>query len=189
MKIIFLTNNYPVARPLIEFLRFDGNEVSIMEEDITLLPFPASAAFVSYGYRHIIGQPAIRKIKGRAVNLHIAYLPWNRGADPNFWSWMDDTPKGVTIHWIDEGVDTGQIITRRLVDMDVEKETLASSYDKLQEAIQDLFREEWREIKDLLIKNMGSYHTTKEKERYSGLLTAGWDTPVKNLRYDPPPKT
>jgi methionyl-tRNA formyltransferase len=181
MKIIFLTNNYDVAKPLLEFLRFDGNEVAIVEEDITLAPIRVNAVYISYGYRHIIGQPAIRKIRGRAINLHIAYLPWNRGADPNFWSWVDDTPKGVTIHWIDEGVDTGKIIHRRLVDMG-ENETLASSYDKLQAAIQDLFREEWRDIKDLLLANMGSYHAAKEKERYAGLLTDGWNTPVKNLR-------
>ncbi len=41
---------------------------------------------VIYGYRNIIKKPIIDQLKGRIVNLHISLLPWNRGADPNIWS-------------------------------------------------------------------------------------------------------
>ena len=35
---------------------------------------------VSYGYRHILRKNVLDLFPDRAVNLHIAYLPWNRGA-------------------------------------------------------------------------------------------------------------
>ena len=38
--------------------------------------------------------------------MHISYLPFNRGAHPNYWSFKDNSPKGVTIHFIDNGIDT-----------------------------------------------------------------------------------
>ena len=46
------------------------------------------------------------------VNLHPALLPWNRGADPNVWSIVERTPAGATLHWMDAGVDTGDIIAQ-----------------------------------------------------------------------------
>ena len=65
---------------------------------------------VSYNYKHIIQPEIIVLMNGRLVNLHISYLPWNKGSDPNFWSFIDNTPKGVTIHKIDNHLDTGAIL-------------------------------------------------------------------------------
>ena len=70
---------------------------------------------ISYGYRHIIKKSIIEYVKGNIINLHISYLPWNRGADPNLWSFLENSPKGVTIHYIDEGIDTGDIITQKKI--------------------------------------------------------------------------
>lgn len=45
------------------------------------------------------------------INLHPAYLPSYRGPNPNFWMYYDGVKKGgVTIHYIDKGEDTGDII-------------------------------------------------------------------------------
>ena len=38
-----------------------------------------------------------------------------QGFSPNFWSLFEDTPTGVTIHLVDEGIDTGDIIYQRKV--------------------------------------------------------------------------
>src|SRR4051812_27787613 len=67
---------------------------------------PAGDFLVSYGYRHIIGADILAQFPRRAVNLHISYLPWNRGSDPNLWSLLDGTPTGVTIHYLEAGIDT-----------------------------------------------------------------------------------
>ena len=54
------------------------------------------------------------QINYRAINLHISYLPWNRGADPNLWSAVG-MPKGVTIHYINDGFDTGDILFQKAI--------------------------------------------------------------------------
>jgi methionyl-tRNA formyltransferase len=67
---------------------------------------------VSYNYKHILSEDIVDE--WYAINLHISYLPWNRGYYPNVFSFIDNTPKGVTIHKIDEGIDTGDITGKRL---------------------------------------------------------------------------
>jgi len=44
------------------------------------------------------------------INTHPSLLPYNRGKYPYYWSIMDGTPFGVTIHRINDGVDTGDIL-------------------------------------------------------------------------------
>lgn len=142
---------------------------------------------VSYRYRHIIRKDIIDYLKGQIINLHISFLPYNRGADPNLWSFLEDTPKGVTIHFIDTGIDTGDIIAQHPVIFDSEQETLSTSYQKLDQSIIQLFSDWWPLIKEgkMVPKKQthkGTYHRAAEKERFQHLLERkGWATPVKEL--------
>ena len=48
------------------------------------------------------------------INLHTSLLPRHRGPDPLFWTYFhDDAHAGVTVHWLDEGMDTGPILARK----------------------------------------------------------------------------
>lgn len=50
------------------------------------------------------------------VNLHPSLLPKHRGSDPVFWTFAEnDVETGVTLHWVDEGVDTGNVIAQRTI--------------------------------------------------------------------------
>jgi len=93
-------------------------------------------------------------VKNNIINLHISLLLWNRGAYPNVWSFLEDTPKGVTIYIIDEGVDTGSILAQKEIYIDENIETLRSSYEKLHREIQALFREKWADIKNRSVKKI-----------------------------------
>lgn len=141
---------------------------------------------VSYGYRHLISKDILELLPDRAINLHLSYLPFNKGADPNLWSFIENTPKGVTIHYLDEGIDTGDIIVQKRVDFDMDIETLASSYEKLQLTILILFKKNWEEIKTLRCSRQkqasnGTAHFIKDKRDIDYLLQDGWDTPVSLL--------
>jgi methionyl-tRNA formyltransferase len=94
---------------------------------------------ISFGYRYILDQSLLKTSKIPKINLHISYLPWNRGAHPNFWSFWDNTPSGVSIHVIDSGIDTGPILYQKQVVIDPKKETFSSSYQKLNSEIVSLF--------------------------------------------------
>lgn len=140
---------------------------------------------LSFGYRHIIRKEVLDRMT--VVNVHVSLLPWNRGADPNLWSWVDGTPKGVTIHYVDEGIDTGDVIYQEPVTFG-EGETLATSYAKLQGAALALLQKHWAEIRSGRCqrtpqRGQGSSHRLADKAALASVLAPlGWDTPVKDLR-------
>ena len=47
------------------------------------------------------------------INTHPSLLPYNRGKYPYYWTIMDETPFGVTIHRINDGIDTGEIFWQK----------------------------------------------------------------------------
>jgi methionyl-tRNA formyltransferase len=160
-----------------------GPEESLTVERIDELD-PSLA--VVHGYRLILRRPVLDRLPDRIVNLHISYLPYNRGADPNLWSLLEDTPAGVSIHYVDEGVDTGDLIAQRRLELG-DDETLATSYAALQAAMLELFRQHWPAIRDGRCERRpqagpGTSHRTADRAAVEDLLTAGWDTPVGALR-------
>lgn len=188
MKILFLTNNNSAVE-LFNWLQSEGEEIELMQVRITeeFLNNNVYKLIISYGYRYIIKKEIIDKYRGKIINLHISYLPWNRGADPNIWSFIENTPKGVTIHLIDEGIDTGEIIFQKKLEFNKNVETLRSSYEILQEEIQLLFKENWQKIKsfDFVSKKQiekGSLHYKKDLEKIkSSIEDFNWDIPVSKL--------
>ncbi|MHB8596267.1 MAG: methionyl-tRNA formyltransferase [Ktedonobacteraceae bacterium] len=52
------------------------------------------------------------------LNLHPSRLPANRGPDPLFWTLREGKHQtGVTVHFMDEGMDTGDIVAQTLIDI------------------------------------------------------------------------
>jgi len=186
MKILILG---PSNEKLAIILKEDGHQIMEKELpiDVQFLKQNYIDFTVCYGYRHIIKSDVLNYMKKQIVNLHISYLPWNRGADPNLWSFLEDTKKGVSIHYIDEGIDTGDIISQKLVEFDTRTETLRTTYDKLSEEILMLFQETWPLIikGQITIKKQiaeGTFHKLSDKNRFQYLLLDGWDTPVECIR-------
>lgn len=142
---------------------------------------------VSYNYRYIIKPDVIDYMQGQLVNMHISLLPWNRGSAPNFWSFVDDTPKGITIHRVASGLDTGDIIFQKELFFDEEAETFVSSYDKLQIEMVDLFKENWRELYEGVYsfrvqEGKGSYHTQKEMKEFLKDKDFSWDMKISEFK-------
>lgn len=184
MKILFLG---PDTSPLIKYLEAYGETVCVMDDKLSIefVKEIAPEFIISYGYRHMIKEDIIQSYPNRIINLHISFLPWNRGGDPNLWSFLEDTPKGVTIHYVDEGLDTGDIIVQATISFS-EDETLKTSYEKLQSLIQNLFMQSWEKIKTNRLPKIkqtgpGTYHKAKDKESFLHLLDQGWDTKVVQL--------
>jgi methionyl-tRNA formyltransferase len=104
------------------------------------------------------------------VNLHPSYLPHNRGQYPNVWSIVKGTPSGITLHYIDEGIDTGDIIAQKEVPV-AWTDTGESLYRKLEQASVELFRQQWpliREGKEQRTSQSGmkgTYHVTQDVQR------------------------
>ena len=65
------------------------------------------------------------------LNRHLSLLPAYRGAWPVFWQFVNDDPKlGITIHIVDEGIDTGPVLAQAALERRVD-DTVASAHERL----------------------------------------------------------
>jgi phosphoribosylglycinamide formyltransferase-1 len=68
------------------------------------------------GYMHLLTPPFLRRFPGRVVNVHPSLLPSYPGAHA-----IDDAlaagceTTGVTVHYVDDGLDTGPVIAQEEV--------------------------------------------------------------------------
>lgn len=100
---------------------------------------PDVVVVVAFG--QIIPQAVLDVPKLGCLNVHGSLLPKYRGAAPIQWAVIDgESESGVTIMRMDAGLDTGDMITTRVVKLE-EKETGGSLFDKLSQAGADLLTE------------------------------------------------
>lgn len=174
--ILFLTNSEE-TKTVFNELKKKEHDIRIFRNKLTpeIIDELKPSFVVSYNYMHIIPEEVLNKLKGKIINCHISYLPYNRGASPNFFSFYENTTKGVTIHIMDKGLDTGDILLQEELIFDENEETFASSYDKLIETMNKLLLDNWDAIRSKKIKPVPqpehyTKHTMKElnmlRERY-----------------------
>lgn len=163
MKFLVLCNDN--QNNLIKFLEQKGEvdqiTIKLNNEDISKYDW-----IISYGYNYIISKKIIKKAKNPIINLHISYLPYNRGSYPNYWSFKENTPKGVTIHHIDDGIDTGPVLVQKKIRFQ-NNETLKTSYEKLKIEVEKLFIESFDDIISNKIEpkkqlHKGTFHQDKD---------------------------
>jgi len=177
--VLFLTNN-EITKPLILWLKQRDVVVVFNKKiDLKTLKKLNPDLIISYNYRYIISKDIIKIYK--IINLHISYLPFNRGAHPNIWANLENTPKGVSIHYINEEIDRGDIIAQKKVVIN-KNETLKSSYRKLHFHIQLLFKSIFNKIEKIKPKKQkikGTFHLAKELKNIK--LKNGWNTTIEEL--------
>lgn len=185
-EIIFLTNNRS-GLEIFSYLKQKHN-VSIISSKLSMEDVKriTPSYIVSYNYMYRISEEIINYMMGNVINLHISLLPWNRGASPNIWSFIDNTPKGVTIHKVDKTLDTGGILAQKEVDFDAESETFSSTYRKLNLEVQGLFKDNWEkiiknELKEVDQGEKGSYHSKKDLQLLQEKLDFSWDDNIADF--------
>lgn len=79
-----------------------------------------SDIYVVFGSSYIQGWLAEFLIQNRAINIHMGLSPFYRGAACNFWALYDFRPQfvGATIHLLDNGLDSGDIICHSVPQLD-----------------------------------------------------------------------
>ena len=87
--------------------------------------------FVVAAFGQILSKEILTMPKYGCVCIHASLLPKYRGAAPINWCIIDgEKESGVTIMQMDEGIDTGDILTKKVVPIE-RKETAESLFDKL----------------------------------------------------------
>jgi phosphoribosylglycinamide formyltransferase 1 len=97
------------------------------------------------GYMHLLTPPFLARFD-RIVNIHPSLLPAFPGTTP-----IEDTlaagatETGVTVHWVDEGVDTGPVITQEHVAIE-DGDTAAALRERLHAVEHRLYPQVLREL-------------------------------------------
>lgn len=117
------------------------------EEAILAMLHEAGAEWlVLAGYMRLVGEPLLSAYPSRIVNIHPSLLPSFPGIDAIGQAVAHGVKvTGVTVHLVDEGMDTGMILAQRavnVVDGDVDKTAEAIhavEHDLYKETLNSLF--------------------------------------------------
>ena len=178
--------HYEVVRRAIEE---EGDSVQMFQSETDLEKFKSNNVdfIVSYGYKYLIKGELLATYQGNIINLHPSFLPYGRGYFPNFWSHIFDFPKGVTIHSINNGIDTGAILAQR-EHFFCDEDTLRTSYYTLQTSMLSLFTKSWNKIRTKKLTPMeqdqssGNLFYKRQFDHVFSLLPNGFDTSIGELK-------
>lgn len=186
--IILLSNNRNSMK-LYNWLKEQEGNVCFYNGKLTKeqIAFKNPSLVISYNYSYIIPTDSIRLVEGKIINLHVSYLPWNRGSDPNFWSFIEDTPKGVTIHQLSAELDKGDILLQKEMEFNEKVETFKSTYDALNSEIVKLLQENWQEIRYQRVQpfpqvGIGSYHKHQQFLEYMNGENLDWSETIYDFK-------
>ena len=112
----------------------ERNIVNLLQQDHVEL-------VVLAGFMRIVGPQLLAAFPRRIINIHPSLLPKHRGLR----AWEQalaagDSVAGCTVHYVDEGVDTGEIIAQAEVDV-LPGDTAESLHARIQEAEHVLYPE------------------------------------------------
>ena len=162
MKILVISDNAFIKEKIIEIFKVKDVKCDLFEsKDLNF----KNSLFIDYlisEYKLIISahckkifpKKLVESI--RCINLHPGYNPYNRGWFPQVFSILNKLPLGATIHEMDEGLDSGDIIFQEEVPIGSSDDSL-SLYNKVLQKEINLFQNNFDEI----IK--GSYKKIKPK--------------------------
>lgn len=148
---------------------FDGSTLRT-PETLTSIQLLEPDIGISVLFDYILKPEFLKLLPRGCLNLHPAYLPYNKGQYPNVWSIVEGNPSGTTLHYIDSGIDTGDIVAQELVPTDL-LDTGESLYYKLERASLDLFKRTWPAVRSGTLERVpqvpgeGTYHRTEDVEQ------------------------
>ena len=141
--------------------------------------------FVSMSFDQIFDKSLLDLPYLGTINCHASKLPFYRGRNILNWVLINDEKEfGITVHYIDEGIDTGDIILQKtfsITDSDNYKTLLDLSFKEcpliLYEAVQLILQKKVIRIPQDSINSNGSY----VKRRKSGDEIINWNLNTRQI--------
>lgn len=121
--------------------------------------------FVSMSFNQIFRKEIINITKLGIINCHAGKLPFYRGRNVLNWVLINDEKEfGITVHFVDEGIDTGDIIAQEsfpITDNDNYNSLLEKSYlhcaDLLYSSLIKIFNNNYSRVSQATIHPIGFY--------------------------------
>lgn len=141
--------------------------------------------FVSMSFNQIFRKATIETPPLGTINCHAGKLPFYRGRNILNWALINDESEfGITVHYVDEGIDTGDIIRQKcfpISDNDDYSTLLERAYigcaDLLAEAIEDIMHGKVERQVQSNIHPLGFYCTA----RAPGDERLNWNQPSRRI--------
>ena len=147
VKLLAEAHNIPVFQP--EKIRKDYE--ALKELDFDLL--------VTCAYGQILPKEILDMPKFGSINVHASLLPKYRGASPiNFAIFNGEEKTGVTLMYMDEGMDTGDIIVQDSLEID------GNNYGELYKRLSMLGANLLFENLDYLVSGNVEHHKQNDEE-------------------------
>ena len=80
-----------------------------------------------------------------SLNIHFSNLPEHKGSSPVIWSVLENAQAGITLHWLDDKINSGDIINSVSLPITSE-DTSFSVYSKLSKKGMEMFKSEFPKI-------------------------------------------
>lgn len=127
--------------------------------------------FVSMSFDQIIRKRLMQYPQLGTINCHAGKLPFYRGRNVLNWALINDEKTfGITVHYVDEGIDTGDIIAQReyqITDSDTYATLLERAYagcaDLLYDAIKRLQGGQAQRTRQATLHPLGFYCTARQE--------------------------
>jgi len=146
-----------------------NSEQQISDELASLEPFDLG---ILAWWPKIISPKIIGIAKYGFINTHPSLLPYNRGKNYNFWALVEESPFGVSLHYVTPGIDDGDIVAQEIISYDW-TDNGKSLYDRANVEMVKLFKSTYPKIKSGEIRRLkqdltyGSFHYAREMEKTS----------------------
>ena len=156
-KLIDLAEQYDIPVELSENINSDEFLNKIDKYSVDL--------FVSMSFNQIFRPKTINYPPLKTINCHAGKLPYYRGRNILNWVLINDEKEfGITVHYVDEGIDTGDIILQKsypITDEDTYETLLTRAYsgcsDILYEAIKQIQNGSVNRLQQYSIDPIGMY--------------------------------
>lgn len=182
----WLINNYKLD--LVSIVTTGENEIYRLAQDsgISSHVFQDDSTYLNYRdsanvsgdlglllwWPKIISPRIINSSKFGFINTHPSLLPHNRGKHYNFWALVEECPFGVSLHFVDSGIDCGDLIAQKTIKYTWE-DTAETLYLRAIAGMKELFIDTYPFIREKRFSaipqdlSKGSLHYASELEAAS----------------------
>ncbi len=107
---------------------------------------------ITHAFMKILPSEVFNVPKYGSMNIHPSLLPKYRGPSPTYWVLKNrEKVTGLTCHFIDNGIDTGNIISQRKITVE-SHDTISSIIEKQKMIIGELVIESLKHLHDITFK-------------------------------------
>ena len=121
---------------------------------------------------HILKAPLLDATAHGFINTHPSLLPHNRGKHYSFWALVEQVPFGASLHFVNEGIDSGDVVAQTSIPYDWE-DTGGTLHSKATHEMVELVKKSYPSMRGLNIERVaqnlrdGSFHQATELENAS----------------------